>query len=329
MANTSELRQDLVSGDWVVIAPKRAQRPDQFKRKEKRKIAPIKGCLFEDPQKNGNGDPILVYPDLKKWKIQIIPNKYPVLAHRNIRPRINLKGIYNFENGEGFHDIVITRNHYKNFAHLDKKTALELFKIFQKREKMVAKNKYLKYFFIFHNWGQKAGASIFHPHYQILSLPIIPPDVARSLEGSARFYKSHKKCVHCEMEEFELESKKRLVYKNKDAIVFTPFASKEPFELRVFPRKHLPYFENTDEKTLKGIIDALQKSLLKLEKNLGDPDYIFFIHTAPLQNKKKYTHYHWHIEIQPKIRFFGGFEVGTGIDITMVKPEQAAKILRG
>lgn len=325
----SEFRKDLVSGDWVVIAPKRLNRPDQFKRKEKRIIPPKKDCPFEDPQKSGHDKPSLVYPSFKKWLIQVVSNKYPVLVHKEICPRIGLKGPYSIMDGIGIHDVVITKDHYKNFAHLDKKIAIELFKIFQKRYKMMAKEKCIKYFFAFHNWGSKAGASIFHPHYQILSLPIIPPDVNRSLEGSQRYFKNYKRCVHCDMIKFEQREKKRIVFENKEAIAFTPFVAKEPFELRVFPKKHDFCFASSSQKIIEGTVDVLQNVLKKLEKHLSDPDYVFFIHTAPTGDEKSCAYYHWHIEIQPKFSVSAGFETGTGIEITVVDPDDAARILKG
>lgn len=324
----SEFRQDLVSGDWVVIAPKRLNRPDQFKRKEKRIISPKKNCPFEDPQKSGHDKPSLVYPSFRKWLIQVVPNKYSVLAHGKVCPHNGLKGPYSIMDGIGVHDVVITKDHYKNFSHLDKKIAIELFKIFQKRYKMIIKEDCMKYFFAFHNWGPKAGASIFHPHYQILSLPIIPPDVSRSLDGSKKYFKEHKRCVHCDMIKFELKERKRIVYENKEAVVFTPFVAKEPFELRIFPKKHNPCFASSSDKLITGIVDVLQVVLKKLEKHLGDPDYNFFIHTAPIGNEKNHSYYHWHIEILPKFSIAAGFEIGTGIEITVVDPDEAARILR-
>jgi UDPglucose--hexose-1-phosphate uridylyltransferase len=111
--------------------------------------------------------------------------------------------------------------------------------------------------------------------------------------------------------------------------VFAPYVSREPFELRVFPKKHLPYFEDTDEKTMQYTVDALQKALLLLEVQLHDPDYNFFIHTAPLKNKKGHSHYHWHIEIQPKTSIAAGFELGTGVEVNVVEPDDAAAMLRG
>ncbi len=353
----SELRQDLVSGDWIVIAPKRAKRPEQFIKKEKRIKTPIRGCPFENPQKSGHEKPILIYPNLNNWLVQVIPNKYPAFIHKNVCPAVLKNGPYSVIEGIGYHDLVITRDHHKNFPLLDKKSANLVFQAFQERYQMFIKDSCSAYVSIFHNWGPKAGASIHHPHYQIISIPVIPPDINHSLSGSARYFSKHKKCVHCVMIEREKKIKKRIVYENKGAIVFAPFVSREPFELRVFPQKHLPYFEDTKKEDLEFVVDALQKALMKIETKLNNPDYNFFIHTAPILNlvrnrtqihfvkndisngvkasaisngvnKKNYKHYHWHIEIQPKISISAGFELGTGIEITVVDPDEAAKILK-
>jgi UDPglucose--hexose-1-phosphate uridylyltransferase len=325
----SELRQDLVSGDWIIIAPRRAKRPHQFIKREKRKKAPVSGCPFENPQKAGHSEPILLYQNLSlDWLVQVIENKYPVFTHRNVCGEIFKKGPYSMIEGVGHHDVVISRDHHKNFVHLGKKTANLVFQAFRDRYLTLLNDKCLAYISIFHNWGPKAGASIYHPHYQIIATPIVPPDIGHSLAGSDRYFRKRKKCVHCTMIEWEKKEKKRIVYENKGAIVFTPFVSREPFELRIFPKRHLPYFENTLDEDLEWVVDALQKALLKIERRLADPDYNFFIHTAPILDKDKHKHYHWHIEILPKISISAGFELGTGIEITVVDPDEAARILK-
>ncbi len=324
----SELRQDLVSGDWIVIAPKRARKPEQFIKKEKRIKAPIKNCPFENPQKTGhkvlgsirqrNGDPGL----------RIVKNKYPVFIHKAICPTAKENGHYSVIDGVGHHDLLITRDHYKNFPRLNPAEAFSVFKVLQEHYRRLVDDKCVAYISMFHNWGPKAGASIYHPHYQIVSIPVVPPDVSHSLSGSARYFKNKKKCVHCVMIGQEEKDRSRVVFENDGAIVFAPFVSKEPFELRIFPKKHLPYFEDTSEEDLKFVVEALQKSLGMMEKKLKDPDYNFFIHTSPVSEKRKNSHYHWHIEIQPKISISAGFELGTGIEITVIDPDEAARILK-
>ena len=127
---------------------------------------------------------------------------------------------------------------------------------------------------------------------------------------------------------FDMKEKKRIIETNSSAVAVAPFVSRVPFEVRIFPKKHLARFEITPEKILKDTAALLQSVLKRIRKNIGDPDLNFFIHTAPLKGGK-YDFYHWHIEIIPKISNWGGFELGTGIDINVVDPEMAVTILRG
>ncbi|MBI4119235.1 MAG: DUF4921 family protein [Parcubacteria group bacterium] len=327
----SELRQDIVSGDWIVMSPGRAKRPQELikaMKGVKRVRTPVRGCPLENPQKYGNDAPILLYKDGRDWELQIIPNRYPAVSHEKIIAVAAKHGPYPVLPGVGHHDLVITRDHDKNFPKLSLVRANLVFRAFRDRYLMLLNDEYLAYVSIFHNWGVGAGASIYHPHYQMIAIPVVPPDIEHSLEGSSNYYAENKKCVHCVMIDWELKEKKRLIYENKRAVAFAPFVSREPFEVRIFPRKHLSYFENTLDEDLWGVVDCLQHVLKKIEKNLHDPDYNFFIHTAPIQLKKAYGHYHWHIEVLPKISVSAGFELGTGVEITVVDPNEAAKILR-
>lgn len=324
----SQLRQDLVSGDWILIAPGRAKRPHNLLKSVKRKVAPKSGCPFENPQESGHEKPTLIYGDPKNWRIQVLQNRYPILTHKNICP-VPLKiGPYLAEEAGGHHDLIITRDHNKNFPTLSKNEARQLFEAFRDRYLTLLNDECLAYILILHNWGPRAGASIYHPHYQMIATPIIPPDVMHSLRGAEQYFKKHRKCVHCVMIDFEKKSKKRIVYENKGFIAFAPFFSKNAFEVRIFPKKHSPYFENTLDIDIDGAVEALQSVLKKMGKNLQDPDYNFFIHTAPIREKERYKMYHWHIEVVPKTNINAGFELGTGVEVNEMDPDQAASLLR-
>ena len=325
MAN-SELRQDIVSGDWILMAPGRARRPHAYKRKAARKKASKKNCPFENPLKDHES--ILIYEGRNDWEVVVIENKYPAVMHKNICAVSGRQGPYPKVSGVGHHDLIITRDHHNNFAHLSAIQANQVLEAFRDRYLMLLSDKCLAYISIFHNWGLEAGATVYHPHYQMLAVPVVPPDVEHSLKGSALYFKKHRQCVHCLMIDYERKEKKRIIYENKGAIVFAPFVSREPFELRIFPKKHSPYFENTLDIDLSYIADALQFALKRIEKKLDDADYNFFIHTAPLKNKKRYSHYHWHIEVLPKLNISAGFELSTGIEINVVDPDFAANILK-
>lgn len=312
------------------MAPERARRPHDILPKKKARIpAPIATCPFEDIRKSGNWPPIAALPDERGWRVVTLPNKYPALSHEARCGRVFRKGYYRLAEGVGHHELIITRDHNKNFAHLGLRDGVEVFRMLQARYHAFTKDKCLRYGAAFFNWGAGAGASVYHPHYQILGLPIIPPDVEHSLQGSMAYYAKHRRCVHCAILSHEIKEKKRIIAKNKHVLAVAPFASKESFEVRIYPRVHQPYFEDAPLSELKGIVAVLQKALLKIERHLNDPDFNFFIHTAPLTDRARYTHYHWHIEIVPKIDIPAGFELETGILINVVDPDRVSRMLRG
>lgn len=312
-----------------MIAPGRAKRPHQLaKKSSKRKVAPQKGCPFEHLEEDGHGKPILLYGSEKDWRLQVVENKYPAFNHRNQCAPILKIGPYSVAEGIGHQDLIITRDHKNNFSALSKKEASQVFEAFRDRYLMLLNDPCLSYIAIFHNWGPAAGASVYHPHYQMISIPIVPPDVGHSLSGSVNYFKKYKKCVHCVMIDWEKKYKKRILFENGGAIAFAPFVSKNPFEIRIFPKKHLPYFENTLDQDFDSVAEALQLSLRKIKKNLKDPDYNFFIHTASIKDKEKYKMYHWHVEVLPKVATFAGFELGTGVEINSADPDAVAALLR-
>ncbi|MCL4405172.1 MAG: DUF4921 family protein [Patescibacteria group bacterium] len=323
----SELRQDVVSGDWVLLAPARGSRPHQLVNKTKPKIPSKKGCIFENPEKAG-GSPIIVSsPKNSPW-VQIVPNKFPAVSHSRIMAVIAKQGPFFVLPGVGHHDLVVTRDHRKNFPKLPLEEARLLVQMFQRRYKTLAQDPYVAYISVFHNWGIRAGASIYHPHYQIITMPIIPPTVEHYLAGSAKYFRDNAHCAYCTSIKWERKYEKRVIYENDEAIAFAPFVSRYPFEIQVFPKKHLPFFEDTDAATLNSVTEVLHRSLRMIERKFKQPDYNFFFDTAPTIDKSKNKHYHWHIEIRPKFKVDGGFESDTGIEINTVDPDLAAKFLR-
>lgn len=332
-----------MSGEWILIAPGRLRRPDQFirKRTHRRVVPSVRTCPFENPLKNVSDHVLLRYDARcapwgsksgvrarKNCEILVLQNRYPAVGHADRRVRLVRNGPFSTIPGAGHHDLVLTRDHRANFPRLPSDLAFRLFEVFRERYLMFFADPNVAYVSIFHNWGPLAGASIYHPHYQILGVPVVPPDVGRSLEGSTRYHARTGKCIHCVMTEWERKQGKRVIVENEGAIAFAPFVSRNPFEVRVFSKHHTPYFENTSDEDLAAVTNVLQRVLRKMEKNLGDPDYNFFIHTAPVVHKERYPQYHWHVEILPKLSTRAGFEFGTGIEINVIDPDLAAKVLR-
>ena len=272
--------------------------------------------------------PILTYPSAKNWRIAVIPNKYPALTHEHNRAVPFRHGLYEAKTGVGDHELVITRDHSRFFADLNPGEAANVLEIFQERYRAAAKEGYSSYAFAFLNYGPAVGASIWHPHYQFLALPFIPPHVAHSLEGAQIYFKKNRRCARCDIIKEERKEKKRIIAENAHAIAFAPYVSKRPFEVNIMPKKHFSNFEKTPAAVIRGVAEIAQSVLRRMKKNANDPDLNFFIHSAPLDGKK-YGYHHWHMEIFPYLSYLGGFEFGTSVYINVIDPDDAAGILRG
>jgi UDPglucose--hexose-1-phosphate uridylyltransferase len=321
----SELRRDLVTGNWIVVAKGRGARPHAGNR-EKESENPIKTCPFEDPKASGNEDPLLIYKDGEDWSLQVIPNKYPAFAGGQCGV-ITKSGPYSVQDGRGFHEVIITRDHSKHIALLSQEKVAEVFRAYKERYLALKNDECVKYVSIFHNHGKGAGASLTHPHSQLIAIPILPSDIRRSLSGSSVFYRKHGKCVHCAMLDWEREDKKRVVFQNKEFIAICPFVSRDAYEVRIFPQNHTAYFEEINDEEIELLAEAFKEVLGKIYEKLNNPPYNFYLHTAPIGGNE-FDQYHWHFEVRPKTETDAGFEFGTGVEISTVEPEYAAAILR-
>lgn len=331
-----ELRQNPVSGDWVLVVPGRQKRPHNFAAKDAQKPVPKSQCPFEDPQKSNGVDPLAWYskegrvdgPIKKNWAVQVIPNKFPLVTHhQGVCPTPVPHGIHRKMDANGFHELVIPRGHSTFLSDMRAEEAELVIRAYQDRILHHTKEDCLKYVLVFHNHGSAAGASIWHPHSQILALPIIPHDVYRSLYGSKKHFEKNKKCIHCEIISYEQNEHERLIYRNKEFIVMTPFAPHTSFEIRIFPLRHNSRFETISREERLYFADALVGALRRLKKVLKNPAYNFFIHTAPVDGEN-HEYYHWHLEIFPKTSHLAGLEHGTGIRAVEMLPETAAEYLR-
>lgn len=318
--NGSYFRKDIVSGDWILVASRLKTKPNFFAKALRRAKPARKGCPFEDPEKKHE---IL----FSSGFVKVIKNKFPILTPHQTCPVALPEGPYRKLNGVGFQELVITRDHSRSLGFMTLEEISLVIKTYRARYLFLKDEKCVEYILIFHNNGPSAGATVPHPHSQILALPIVPPDVGRSLSGSKRYFHEHRKCVHCTMLKKELSDKKRIVYKNKNFVVLCPYASRVSFEIRLFPIRHSPNFERLSPAGQSSLAEAMRVIFAKLKNGLNDPDYNFFIHTAPT-TAGHMKHYHWHLEIVPRTAIWGGLELGTGIEVVKVPPEEAAKILR-
>ena len=324
----SELRQDLVTGDWVVIATGRARRPDDFAGAQR--IHDDKGveeCLFEDPVASGQEKDVLIYHRSDgEWTLRVFPNKFPAFSQKEKLTSAS-EGPYYAMSGSGYHELVVTRDHWRQLALMDTLEIAEVFDAYQDRYLELMHKQGVNYIAIFHNHGKEVGASIPHPHSQLMAIPVISPYVRLELDGAERYHKNNRHCPYCVMAEYESAERRRVVFENADFIAFCPFSSRAAFEVWIMPKEHNPYFERiTDEQKL-SLAEVFRKGLGSIYAALNDPPYNFYVHTSPCDGKD-YPHYHWHIEILPHTATWAGFELDTGIEISTIQPEVAAEFLR-
>ncbi|MAG45071.1 galactose-1-phosphate uridylyltransferase [bacterium] len=324
----SELRQDLVTNAWVVIATGRAKRPEMFANEKRAQMhVSEKNCPFCAPNISRQHKPTLVYENENKtWSLMVIPNKYPAFKSNGGLGK-KQKGPFIVKSGVGFHEVVVLGDHKKPLAKLQELAMAELLDSFQERYLSLMNRRFINYISIFHNHGREAGASVAHPHCQIIAIPVIDPDIQRSLNGSMEYFKSNKQCVHCVMLDWESEQKQRVVFENNEFIAVCPFVSRVAFEIIVYPKEHKPYFERINAQEKLELAQALLISLKALFKGLKDPAFNLFLHTSPCDGKA-HDHYHWHFIIMPKTSIWAGFELGTGIEISTIEPEKAGRFLR-
>lgn len=333
----NEFRKDLVSGEWVLVSSLRAKRPHDGSRERLTQTATE--CVFEPSSLREQSAPLLIYDHgssipwsgdwTAPWTTAVIKNKFPALSE-GVCGAPRQVGPYLAHDANGFHELVITRDHERHFAQFSVPETAEVLRAYRDRYLEIAKDECGDYISIFHNHGRAAGASVMHNHSQIISTPIVPPEIVRSLQGADEYFQQHRKPVHRAMIDWEEREDKRIVYQNEDFIAFCPFVSKAGYEVRIFPKRQLPRFESSTDAELNQCADALNAILRTLSAALDDVDYNFYVHTAPVLRDPliDYDYYHWHIEVVPRIPIAAGFELSTAIYINPFDPDDAARHLR-
>jgi UDPglucose--hexose-1-phosphate uridylyltransferase len=337
----NEFRKDLVSGEWVLISSARAKRPHEGHRDRLQQAA--EDCVFEPHALTGQvpvraydrGAPLEWQGDWNgSWTTVIIPNKFPALT-AGVCGEPTMRGPIATHPAHGFHELVITRDHDRHFAHFSTDETAEVLRCYRDRYRQIAQDDCGDYISIFHNHGRASGASVYHNHSQIISTPVVPPEVMRSLEGADHYFQQHGTGVHQALIDWEMNEGSRIVYENAQFVVFCPFVSKAPYEMRVFPKVQQARFEASSDDQLRACADALNVVLKKLHGVLDDVDYNFYIHTAPVVRDPtvNYDYYHWHLEmvpreVMPRMPLHGGFELSTAIHINVFDPDDCAQHLR-
>ncbi|MCJ2519678.1 MAG: galactose-1-phosphate uridylyltransferase [Candidatus Thermoplasmatota archaeon] len=327
-----ELRKDYVTDTWVVFSTWRSQRPVETKRQPSRPTT-SSSCPFCPGNEQMTPPEIMAYRSDGEdnglgWWVRCIPNKYPALTIDGEVKR-TISQLLHSVNGVGAHEVIIeTPNHSGSLPSLDEKQIYEFISAYRDRYVDLTRDARFKYILIFKNQGPEAGASLSHPHSQLIATPIIPRRIMDELREARNFYeKTGGSCIYDEIVEDEIEASERVVMETEDFLVLCPYASRFPFEVWILPKKHEVHFEEMSSDDRTALAKVMKDSFSRLDGLLNDPPFNYYIHTAPC-DRKDHRYYHWHIEITPRLSKTAGFERGTGLYINPVPPEDAARLLR-
>ncbi len=329
-----ELRRDPVTGEWVIVASERAKRPGDFADHSRadqpdepencpfcagnESMTPPEIMAFRQPgsQRNGPG-----------WWIRVVPNKYPALAIEGDLNKTGF-GVYDWMNGVGAHEVIVeTPEHGKQLPFLDTRQIEDILWAYRARYLDLKKDPRLKHILIFRNYGRVAGASLGHPHSQLVATPVVPVQVAAELADAQRYQDYHDRCAYCDILRQEMNEGQRLVSENEHFIAFEPYAAKYPFETLILPRRHCPSFAAISAEEQTAFAAMLGDALRRIHLCLDDAPYNYNIHTAPCDRDDK-DEFHWHLRVFPRLTIAAGFEMGTGVYINVTPPEVAAECLR-
>ncbi|HYE92081.1 MAG TPA: galactose-1-phosphate uridylyltransferase [Terriglobales bacterium] len=326
-----ELRKDPVVGRWVIISTERARRPTDFQREPVR--ARGDNCVFCAGNEDKTPPEILAgreedAPNTAGWTYRVVPNKFPALRiEGDVEP--TAEGLFDRMNGVGAHEVIIeTPNHHSSLAALSVDAMADVLMAFRDRVLDLKKDPRFEYVLIFKNHGEAAGASLEHPHSQLIATPIIPIMVTEELAGSAAYWQMKERCVWCDIIRQERRAGQRVILEKHGFVALAPFAPRFPFESWILPTQHRAAFEETGPEELRGLAELLGEFLRRMNTTLNEPPFNFMLHTAPLR-EGELDYFHWHLEIIPKLANVAGFEWGSGFFINPMPPETAAAALRG
>jgi UDPglucose--hexose-1-phosphate uridylyltransferase len=338
----NELRKDYLLDRWVVIATERSRRPTDFAKQktENAKAAVCPMCVGNENMtppavmlylKDGDEvrtsqDP-LVGERPKNWLVRSIPNLYPAFSPSK-QPQ-DTEQIFSSEclgKAVGAHEVIVeSPNHDESPADAQLPQLELLIHAYIDRLRDLSAKPYVKYVSIFRNYGQLAGASMSHAHSQVIAVPMVPPLIQEEMDASKKFYEEHAKCVFCDIIERETRGP-RVISDGADFAVFAPYASINPMEFWIAPKKHASNILGLGDGEVAEFAKTLKASLGALKDLVNDPPYNYGFHLA--LDKAAENYYHWHLEVQPKLSIWAGFEITTGTYINTVTPETAAESLR-
>ncbi|MDA8081673.1 MAG: galactose-1-phosphate uridylyltransferase [Actinomycetota bacterium] len=320
----NELRLDPLTGRWVVVAYERSARPSSFLDRD---TNIQKGSIIECPFCPGHEEdtpPALeTYSEQGHWLLRVVPNKYPAFVGNEPMVAITKGPVFTTAPASGIHEvIVLSPDHNLGWSDLPNDQVKLVMRGIRDRINAHSDSHVVRYSQAIVNSGREAGASLEHPHGQLLATSFVPREITDELAGFSRFLGG---CVLCATMEAEAAVDDRIVLEDSETVTISPFWASQPYELLIIPKNHQEHIHKASENELDSIALSVKTTLLSLREHLGDIAYNLVFHSSPY---REHGRFHWHVHIVPKLTTRAGFELGTGVMINIVPPEKAASELK-
>jgi UDPglucose--hexose-1-phosphate uridylyltransferase len=326
-----QIRLNKVTREWVIYAPSRRKRPQDFQKinqPQQALVSQERKCPFCTGKEPMSETILLEIPNRQQtsWQTRVVPNKFPALTPDEHTHRVT-EGIYIAMPGYGRHEVIIeSPDHDQEIATMSQEEVEIVIETYHKRyiDLMLAHENMMA--IIFRNHGDRAGASLKHPHSQIIVTGVVPQHRRYREEQAQHYFDVWGRCVYCDILEFEMHSRRRVIQENESFLAFVPFAAEVPFEIWIMPKHHQADFGSICDREKSDFASILKNVLTNLYEKLNDPDYNYVINTAA-RYKAEEPQVHWYCQIQPRLTTQAGFEMGSGICINPSLPEVDADFL--
>jgi UDPglucose--hexose-1-phosphate uridylyltransferase len=322
----SQLRLNPLTDRWVAIAVERASRPGEFAPRSLPVEATARPCPFCPGHEEETPPALETYARDGRWVVRVVPNLYPAFEGRGAFSVDQRGPLFSEAPATGIHEVLVfSPDHDQRWGNLDDKQVGLTMAALRDRMEEHARQSSVRYTQAIVNHGREAGASLEHPHGQLLGIPFVPEELVAEQRGFAAFQHRHGECVLCSTVGAEEAEGDRVVHADDRVVVVCPYWSATPYELLVIPRRHEPHLAGAHPTDLVAVGRAVRDALAGLDDLLGDVPHNLVFHSAPHHAEGLF---HWHVHVLPRLTSVAGFEAGTGVLINIVAPEQAAAQLR-
>lgn len=340
----------IVPTESVLVATARSMRPRKAEEPAPRDTRQhVDTCPFCRSNEDKTPPQIARFPENNDWQIRIVENLYPVLGNERSQAGF-VYGLQQAIDGYGRHEVIVDHFQHGIAVHeMSREHLARLFHVYQQRMmELYRMDDRLKYVLVFKNFGPAAGASMAHTHSQIIATPVVPQNVYDEVSYSQKYYSRNHQCIFCSLidEALTFEAKiydrdsgeivrkidvgQYVIEKGEKFIAIKPFASRYEWEVHILPLHHQDSYLDASQADLDDLANVMQRTMARLDAVIGGAQYNYFLHSLPQGEEFKscHTSYHWHLEICPRTSIPTGFELGSGLFVNTISPEDAARQLR-